>query len=65
MSLKPTESVTNNNNMVIIPYPPYSAYLALRDFTLFSKLQTKLKGRRFETVSDIQRESQAVRNSIK
>jgi hypothetical protein len=28
-------------------------------------LKTKLKGRRFETVSDIQRESQAVLHSIK
>jgi hypothetical protein len=32
---------------------------------LFPKLKMKLKGRRFETVSDIQRESQAVLDSIK
>jgi hypothetical protein len=32
---------------------------------LFSKLKMKLKGRRFKTVSDIQRESQAVLDSIK
>jgi hypothetical protein len=32
---------------------------------LFPKLKTKLKGRHFETVSDIQRDSQAVLNSIK
>jgi hypothetical protein len=44
-----TEFVTNNN-MVIIPHPP--------------KLKMKLKGRRFETVSNIQRELQAVLNSI-
>jgi hypothetical protein len=43
--------------MVIVPHPPYSPDLA-RDFALFPKLKMKLKGRRFETVSDIQRESQ-------
>jgi hypothetical protein len=32
--------------------------------SLFPKLKTKLKGRRFETVSDIQRESQAVLDSV-
>jgi hypothetical protein len=32
---------------------------------MFPKLKIKLKGRRFETVSDIQRESQAVLNRIK
>jgi hypothetical protein len=49
--------------MVIIPYPPYSPDLATCDFALFPKLEMKRKGR-FETVSDIQRESQAVLNSI-
>jgi hypothetical protein len=53
-SLKTIEFVTNNN-MVIIPHPPYSLDLSLCDFTLFLKLKTKLKERRFETVSDIQR----------
>jgi hypothetical protein len=50
--------------MVIIPYRPYSPDLALCDCALFTKLKMKLKGRRFETVSDIQRESQAVLDSI-
>jgi hypothetical protein len=53
MSLKTIEFVTNNN-MVIIPHPPYSSGLAPCDFTLFPKLKMKLKGRHFETVSDIQ-----------
>jgi hypothetical protein len=44
--------------MVIVPHPPC-------DFALFPKLKMKLKGRHFETVSDIQRESQAVLDSIK
>jgi transposase len=63
-SLQTTEFVTNNN-MVIVPHPPYSPDLATCDFALFPKLKMKLKGRRFGTVSDIQRESQVVPNSIK
>jgi transposase len=63
-SLKTTEFVTNNN-MAIIPYPPYSSDLVPCDFALFPKLKMKLKGRRFETACDIQRESQAVPDSIK
>jgi hypothetical protein len=35
------------------------------DFALSPKLKMKLKGRHFETVSDIQKESQAVLDSIK
>jgi hypothetical protein len=62
--MKTTEFVTNSN-MVIVPHPPYSLGLAPCDFTLLPKVKMKLKGRRFETVSDIQRESQAVLNSIK
>jgi histone-lysine N-methyltransferase SETMAR len=50
--------------MVIVPHPPYSPDLAPFDFALFHKLNMKLKGRRFETVSDIQRELQAVLDSI-
>jgi hypothetical protein len=50
--------------MVIVPYAPYSLYLAPCDFALFPKLKMKLKGRCFDTLSDIQRESQAVLNSI-
>jgi hypothetical protein len=63
MSLKTTEFVTNNN-MVIVPHPPYSLDLTPCDFALFPKLKIKMKGH-FETVSDIQKESQAVLNSIK
>jgi hypothetical protein len=51
--------------MVIVPHPSYSPDFAPCDFALFPKLKIKLKGRCFETVSDIQRESQAVLDSIK
>jgi hypothetical protein len=43
-----------NNNMVIIPHPPYSLDFAPCDFALFPKLKMKLKGWCFETVSEIQ-----------
>jgi hypothetical protein len=64
MSLKTTEFVTNNS-MVIIIHPPCSLDLAPCDFALLPKLKMKLKGQHFEAVSDIQRESQAVLDSIK
>jgi hypothetical protein len=63
-SLKTTVFVTNNN-MVIILRPPYSPDLASYDFALFPNLKMKLKGQCFETVSDIQRELQAVLKNIK
>jgi hypothetical protein len=63
-SLK-TAAFVSNNNMVIIPHPPCLLDIAPWDFALFPKLKMKLKGRHFETVSDIQRELQAVLNSIK
>jgi transposase len=47
-SLKTTEFVTNNN-MFIVPHPPYSPDLAPCDIALFPMLKMKLKGR-FETV---------------
>jgi hypothetical protein len=50
--------------MVIVPHPPYSPDLVHCDFALFPELKMKLKGH-FERVSDIQRESQAVLDSIK
>jgi hypothetical protein len=51
--------------MVIVPHPPYSPDLASCDFALFPELKMIQKGRCFETVSGIQRESQAVLDSIK
>jgi hypothetical protein len=51
--------------MVIVLHSPYLPDLAPYDFAFFPKLKMKLKGRRFETVSNIQRESQAALDSIK
>jgi len=53
-----------DNNMTVVPHPPYSPDLAPRDFFLFPKLKMKLKGRRFQT-EEIQAESQAILNTLR
>jgi len=46
--------------MTVVPHPPYSHDLAPSYFFLFPKLKMKLKGRRFQTLEEIQAESQVV-----
>jgi len=41
----------------IVPQPPYSPDFAPADFFLFPKLKSSLKGRRFQTVGDIEETS--------
>jgi histone-lysine N-methyltransferase SETMAR len=53
-----------SKSMTDIPHPPYSPDLASRDFSLFHKMKIKLKGRRFDTVEEIQAESQKVLNTL-
>jgi len=48
-----------DNNMTVVPRPPYSPDLAPSDFFLFPKLKMRLKGQRFQTLEEIQAESQA------
>jgi len=50
--------------MIVGPHPPYSPDPAPSDF-LFPKLKMKLKGRRFQTLEEIQAESQAVLNTLR
>jgi len=38
----------------VVPHPPYTPDLAPADFYLFPKLKTTLKGRRFQTIEEIQ-----------
>jgi len=38
----------------VVPHPPYCPDLAPADFFLFPKLKTTLKGRRFQTIQEIQ-----------
>jgi hypothetical protein len=49
--------------MVVIPHTQYSHGLAPCDFFLFPKMKLKLKGRRFDTIEEIQAESQRVLNT--
>jgi transposase len=53
-----------SKNMMVIPHPPYSPDLAPCDFFLLPKMKIKLKGRRFDTVEEIQAESQKVLNML-
>ena len=52
------------NNMTLIANPPYSPDLAPCDFFLFPKLKLRTKGRRFDTIEEIQEESQRVLDTI-
>jgi len=58
-----TRRFFTDNNMTVVPHPPYSPDPAPCNFFLFPKLKMKLKGRRFRTVEEIQAESQAVLNT--
>ena len=51
--------------MSVVPHLPYSPDLVPSDFFLFPKLKMKLKGRRFQTLEEIQAELQAVLNTLR
>jgi len=51
--------------MTVVPHSPYSPDLAPSDFFLSPKLKVKLKGQRFQTLEEIQVESQAVLNTLR
>jgi hypothetical protein len=50
--------------MAVIPHPPYSPDLAPCDFFLFPKMKLKLKRCRFDTMEEIQAESQRVLDTL-
>jgi hypothetical protein len=50
--------------MTVIPHPPYSSDLAPCDFFLFLEIKLKLKGRRFDTIEEIQAESQRMFDTL-
>jgi hypothetical protein len=47
-------------NMAVVPHPPYSPDLAPWDFFLFPRMKSKLKGCRFQDVTEIQEQSLTV-----
>jgi hypothetical protein len=50
--------------MTVVPHSPYSPDLAPSDFFLFHKMNIKLKRQRFDTVEEIQAETQTVLNIL-
>jgi hypothetical protein len=51
--------------MAVSPHPPFSPDLVPCDFFLFPKLKLRMKGRRFDTIEEIQEKSQRVLDTIK
>jgi hypothetical protein len=49
--------VNIKNETTVVPQPSYSPDLAPADFFLFPKLKSTLKGRRFDTTDEIQKNS--------
>jgi hypothetical protein len=54
-----TQQFLAKHKMAVIPHPPYSPDLEHHDFFLFPKMRLNLKGRRFDTIEEIQAESQS------
>jgi len=54
-----THQFLAKNKIAVNPHPPYSPDLAPHYFYLFQKLKLKLKGRQFDTIEEIQAESQS------
>ena len=52
------------NNMNTVPCPAYSPDLAPSDFYVFPKMKLRFKGLRFESIEEIQAESQQVLNTL-
>jgi len=54
-----------STNRTVIRHPPYSPDLATCGFFLYPKMKLKLKGRRFDSIDEIQTESQDVMEMLK
>jgi hypothetical protein len=50
--------------MAVFPHPPHSPDFAPCDIILFPKIKLKLKERRFDTIEEIQTESQRVLDTL-
>jgi len=59
-----TQQFLAANKVPVIPYSPYSPDLAPCDFFVFPKMKFKLKGRWFDTIEDIQAETQKVLDTL-
>jgi len=54
-----------SKSVLIFNYSPYSPDLALCDYFLFPKLKTKLKGKQFDTILDIQMNFEVISTILK
>ena len=52
------------NKIAVIPHPPYSPDMAPCDFFLFPEMELKPKERRFDTIKEIQAETQRVLDTL-
>jgi hypothetical protein len=59
-----TQQFLAKSELVVIPHPPNPPDLAPCDFLPFPKMKLKLKGRRFDSIEEIQTESQRERESL-
>jgi len=53
----PHPQLSGKTSDYVVPHPPYSPDLAPADFFLFPKLKITLKGRRFQSLEEIQENS--------
>jgi len=60
-----TREFLAHKGIITLPNPPYSPDLAPCDFFLFPKMKLQLKGRRFDRVEEMQRESQNVLGALR
>jgi len=60
-----TREFLTQNSIITLLHPPYSPNLAPCEFFLFLKMKLQLKGRRFDRVEEIQRESQNVLGTLR
>jgi transposase len=59
-----TREFLAHNSIITLPHPPYSPDLTPCEFFLFPKMKLQLKGRRFDRLEEIQRESQNVLGTL-
>jgi len=59
-----THQFLAKNKIAVIPHPPYSPDLAPCDIFLSPKMKLKLKWRRFDTIEEIQAETQKVLDTL-
>lgn len=59
-----TREFQAKDNIISLSHPPYSSYLAPANFYLFVNLKMPLRGDSFNTVAEIQSESQKFLGSL-